>query len=104
MVVWELTLILFILFFATFVRSAFGFGEALIAVPLLAFIIPIGVATPVVVLLSITVASIIIAQDWRQVNFRSAGWLFLSTIVGLPLGLWLLTAVGEGIVKVILAT
>ena len=31
-----------VLFFATFVRSTFGFGDALIAVPLLAFVLPVG--------------------------------------------------------------
>jgi hypothetical protein len=38
--------VLFIVFIATLIRSAFGFGEALIAVPLLAFCIPLGVAPP----------------------------------------------------------
>jgi uncharacterized membrane protein YfcA len=48
-----------VFFVATLVRSAFGFGEALIAVPLLAFVLPVGIAAPVAVLVSITVASAI---------------------------------------------
>ncbi len=100
---WVLLQVLAILFFATFVRSAFGFGEALISVPLLALIMPIEVAAPVAVLVSITVAGIVVAQDWRQVHFRSAGLLVLSTLVGTPLGLWLLTAVAGGIIKASLA-
>lgn len=92
-----------ILFVATFIRSAFGFGEALIAVPLLAFAIPIEEAAPVVVLISITIAALIIAQDWRQIHVASAGRLFLATVGGMPLGLWLLTAVDEAIVTALLA-
>ncbi|WP_322998296.1 sulfite exporter TauE/SafE family protein [Castellaniella sp.] len=92
-----------ILFVATFIRSAFGFGEALIAVPLLAFIIPIEEAAPVVVLMSITIAALIIAQDWRQVHLASAGKLFAATVLGTPLGLWMLTAVDSAIVTTLLA-
>ena len=61
-----------VLFVATLIRSAFGFGEALIAVPLLAFLVPVKVAAPVAVLVSITVALIIVLQDWRDIHVRSA--------------------------------
>jgi uncharacterized membrane protein YfcA len=68
---------------ATVIRSAFGFGEALVAVPLLAFLIPVEVATPVAALASITVAGVVMIQDWRKVHVRSAGWLVLSTLLGI---------------------
>lgn len=88
-----------VLFLATFVRSTLGFGEALVAVPLLALFIPIRVAVPVVVLISITVAAIALLQDWRHVHLRSAGWLVAFTLIGTPLGLLLLTRVQGGLVK-----
>jgi uncharacterized protein len=91
-----------VLFLATLIRSAFGFGEALVAVPLLALLMPVEVAAPVAVLVSITVAFIVVAQDWRNVHFRSAGWLVLSTMAGIPLGLLLLRSVPEAVVKGIL--
>ncbi len=100
---WTLLQVLTVLFLAAFIRSAFGFGEALVAVPLLAFSMPVEVVAPVAVLVSITVGVVVLAQDWRHVHFRSAGWLFLSTLVGTPLGLLLLTAVPGHIVKAILA-
>ena len=56
-------LILLVVFFATLIRSTFGFGEALVAVPLLALVIPIEIAAPLAVLLSITVAAVVVAQD-----------------------------------------
>jgi uncharacterized membrane protein YfcA len=91
-----------ILFLATIIRSAFGFGEALVAVPLLALLMPVEVAAPVAVLVSITVAFIVVVQDWRQVHVRSAAGLVLSTLVGIPLGLVLLRAVAEPAIKTIL--
>jgi uncharacterized membrane protein YfcA len=96
---WMTAGVLAVLFLATFVRSAFGFGEALIAVPLLALIMPVDVAAPVAVLISMTVAIVVLAQDWRHVHVRSAGWLVLSTLAGTPLGLLLLTRVDGTIVK-----
>src|SRR4051794_9398203 len=95
--------VLAIVFLATLIRSAFGFGEALIAVPLLALLMPVEVAAPVAVLVSVTVAFIVVLQDWRKVHVRSAVGLVLSTLVGIPLGLMLLRAVAEPVVKGILA-
>ena len=85
------------------IRSAFGFGEALVAVPLLAFRIPLPVAAPLAVLVSITVAGIVVAQDWRKIHVRSAGWLVLSSLFGIPLGLLLLTSSHQRGVKAALA-
>jgi uncharacterized membrane protein YfcA len=92
-----------VIFVATLIRSAFGFGEALIAVPLLALLIPVEVASPLAVLFSITVAVVVVLEDWHKVHVRSAWLLILSTLFGIPLGLLLLTAVAEPVVKTILA-
>ena len=91
--------VLMVIFLATLVRSAFGFGESLVAVPLLALYIPLEVAAPLSVLLSITVAGVVVAQDWKKVHARSAGWLIISTLFGIPLGLMLLIYVDEWMVK-----
>jgi uncharacterized protein len=98
-----LVAILAVIFLATLVRSAFGFGEALVAVPLLALLVPVEVAAPLAVLLSITVAALILAQDWHRIHVGSAWRLILATLFGIPLGLLLLTAVPESVVKALLA-
>ena len=100
---WNRIAIPAVLFLATIIRSAFGFGEALVAVPLLALILPIDVAAPVAVLVSITVALIVVVQDWQDVHAGSAGRLVLATLVGIPLGLLLLKLVSGPIVKAALA-
>jgi uncharacterized protein len=94
---------LLIVFAATLIRSAFGFGEALFAVPLLAFCIPLQVAAPLAVLVSITIAGIVVVQDWKKIHLRSTVWLVLPTILGIPLGLLLLTSSHQRIVKGALA-
>jgi len=95
--------VLFIILIATGIRSAFGFGEALVAVPLLAFWIPLPVAAPLAVLVSITIAGIVVVQDWKKIHLRSAGWLVFSSLLGIPLGLLLLTNSHQRGVKAVLA-
>ncbi|MGO9077389.1 MAG: sulfite exporter TauE/SafE family protein, partial [Terriglobales bacterium] len=75
----------------------------MIAVPLLAFFIPLTVAAPLAVLVSITVAGIVVVQDWNKIHLGSAGWLVLSSLFGIPLGLLLLTSSHQRIVKAALA-
>lgn len=95
--------VLVVVFVATLFRSAFGFGEAMIAVPLLALFIPLKVAAPLAVLVSITIAAVVVAQDWRKIHVSSAGWLVGSTLFGIPVGLMLLASSHQKAVKVALA-
>jgi uncharacterized protein len=94
--------VLVVIFFATLIRSTFGFGEALIAVPLLAMRLPVTVAAPLAVLVSIVIAGVIVVQDWRHVQVRSATSLILASLPGIPLGLWLLAKGNEHTVKSLL--
>jgi len=94
--------ILLVVFIASLIRSAFGFGEALIAVPLLSLFMPIEIAAPLAVLLSITIAAVVVVQDWRKIHISSAGWLLVPTFLGIPLGVVLLTRVDQHFVKALL--
>jgi uncharacterized protein len=91
--------VLAVVFIATLIRSAFGFGEALFAVPLLVLRLPLEIAAPLAVLISITIALIVVTQDWRNVHARSMGWLMFATIFGIPLGLMLLASSRQQLVK-----
>ena len=96
-------LVLSIIFIASLIRSTFGFGEALVAVPLLALIVPINIAAPLAVLLSVVIAAIIVAQDWRHIHLRSSLWLLAPTFAGIPLGVLLLRSQHPLAVKAALA-
>jgi hypothetical protein len=68
-------------------------------VPLLALCIPLRVAAPLAVLVSITIAAVVVAQDWRHIHLRSVAWLVLATAAGVPLGLRLLIVCPEAWAK-----
>lgn len=95
--------VVFVVFLATVIRSALGFGEALVAVPLLALRLRLEIAAPLAVLISITIALIVVAQDWRKIHVRSMGWLIAATVFGIPLGLLLLTSSHQQLTKAALA-
>lgn len=95
--------VLLIIFFATLIRSTFGFGEGLIAVPLLALSLPVEIAAPLVVLLSVTIAAVVVFQDWRKIHLSITGWLLGPTVLGIPLGIALLASSHQHLVKAALA-
>lgn len=94
--------VLAVVFVATLIRSTLGFGEALVAVPLLALRTPITVAAPLAVLISVVVATVVVIQDHRHVQIRSAVGLIVAALVGIPLGVWLLVAAEARLVKLVL--
>lgn len=87
-------------FLATLVRSTFGFGESLIAVPLFLLFIPLELAVPLSVLMSILVALIVVIQDHEHIHFNSAKWLIIFAAIGIPLGLMILVYGNEFYVKI----
>jgi hypothetical protein len=74
-----------------------------VAVPLLAFFIPLKEAAPLAVLVSITIAAVVVVHDWQKIHLRSASWLILASLPGIPLGLLLLTSSHQSLVKATLA-
>lgn len=82
--------IIVICFIATLVRSTFGFGESLVAVPLLVLFMPLDIAVPLSVLISIFVALVVVVQDHRQIHIESAKWLIIYAVLGIPVGLLIL--------------
>jgi hypothetical protein len=91
--------LLLISFAATLIRSTFGFGESLVAVPLFSIFMPISIAVPLSVLISVLVALVVVVQDHQQIHFNSARWLIIFAIPGIPVGLLILTYGNELWVK-----
>lgn len=88
-----------ILFISTLTRSTFGFGDAVVAMPLLTLTIGIHMATPVVALMGATISLIIIMGDWRKIDVKAAWRLVVASIIGIPVGVFLLKTAPEAWVK-----
>jgi len=61
--------VLLLIFVSTLVRAVFGFGNALIAMPLLAMT-PIGMktASPHIAQIATVLSLVILVQDWRMIS------------------------------------
>ena len=92
-----------VLFVSTLVRSTFGFGDALLAMPLLVMIVGLRIATPLVALVASTIAFTILVRHWGEVHLASAWRLIVASLVGIPIGLYLLDRLPETGMKAILA-
>jgi len=92
--------IFLIAFIATLFRSTFGFGEALIAVPLFSLFLPIEAAVPLTVLMSVIVALTVVIQDHKLIYLSSAKWLILFAAMGIPFGLLILVYGNEFYIKI----
>ena len=91
--------VIVISFIATLIRSTFGFGESLIAVPLFILFLPMEVAVPLSVLMSVVIALIVVVQDHKKIHFFSAKWLIIFALPGIPLGVMILLYGSELLVK-----
>lgn len=95
--------VLLIVFLAALTRSTFGFGDALVGMPLLAVVTSIRNATSLMGFIGPTLAVLLLMKEWRRIDFRSAWRLIISTIAGIPVGLFFLKRVDERAVNLVLA-
>ncbi len=64
---------------------------------------PVQRAAPLAVLLSITIAAMVVIQDWRKIHFRSATGLLGASALGTPIGLLLLRIAQPNSIRLVLA-
>jgi len=96
-------LVISIVSVATLLRSTFGFADAMFAMPLLAVIIGLKTATPLMAIVAMTISTTILLKNWRDVQIKSAWRLFVSSLAGIPLGLWFLKGTYDTPLKLFLA-
>lgn len=88
-----------VLVVAQVVYVAFGFGSGLIAVGILALLLP-DLQDVVVILLLVNLPAevLVVARSWRQVTWRPVGLIAAGVVVGVPLGTYVLKTGSPGVV------
>lgn len=98
---WEpLTISLLIIIFITagFARSAMGFGDAVIAMPLLILLLGAQQATPLFAITGNALTWVIIATDWKVIDIKAVWKMVVGAIPGIILAVWVLQKGEEAIV------
>jgi len=91
-----------ILFFASFVQGAAGFGLALVAMPLLVSVIGIRAAAPLIALISVAISLIMLFRYRAAFNLRAVTRLSLASLTAVPLGVFALRHIDATLVTTIL--
>ena len=87
------------MFSAFTVRSAAGFGAGLIAIPMLALILPVSTAVSVATVLT-TLSSIQqVSREWRQIAWRQFALIFCYSMLGVGLGLYFIKLLDEDVMR-----
>ena len=93
-----------ILFAGSLTRSTFGFGEALISMPLLSLVVGTRSAAAIVALTSVVNALVIlITTRWNDIEWDASWRLLVGALLGVPLGVYALKRLDEHVVQLFLA-
>lgn len=92
-------LIAAIVLFAAFVQSLSGFGFAVIIMPLITFALGLRTAAPLVALISVSVYGVNLLRFHRGLDVRETVRLGAASILGVPVGIWVLNNVSETLIK-----
>lgn len=91
-----------IVFAGSLIYATFGFGDALFAMPLLTMLIGIKTATPLMTLNGCTLAAVLFARHYKEIDWTSAKKLIISSAFGIPVGIYFLKNGNEQLTKIIL--
>lgn len=85
-------LVLLAVFIGALMRATFGFGEAVVSMPLLA-LLPVNLHTSIALigLAGLTVAAITISKGWRNLDWAILIRLAIAALFGIPAGLILVS-------------
>jgi len=92
-----------VVFAAYVLRGATGFGAGVVAIPLLALVMPLTVVIPVITTLGIVASLGQSVQEFRHVDWRALRGLALPSAVGLALGLWLFASLDQALLLKVFA-
>lgn len=85
-----IALVLAIVGFAVLVRSVWGFGDGMLALPMLTLVIGLDQAAPLMALLSAVIAVRLLQEQPQLVDKIGIARLVLGALFGVPLGLYVL--------------
>ena len=95
----ELALVVAILCLATLFHGTLGFGTGLVAMPLLTLLIGVEDATAIVAFVIVGTTILLLRRNWARLEHRAALQLIVSSVPGVPVGIFLLTTAPTDLVQ-----
>jgi uncharacterized membrane protein YfcA len=91
-----------VVFFAVITQTLTGFGAGLVSMAFLPGILGVRTAAPLVAMITCTLELILLIRFRAAFNLKAVWRLAVTTLVGLPIGVWALRGVSEKILLPIL--
>ena len=86
--------------FAGFIRGISGFGFGLILVPILLIILQPTAVVITVLALTLINSIFVVAYSFRKIDFKRMFPLSGSSLLGIPLGIWIISIIAPNIMKI----
>jgi uncharacterized protein len=76
---------------AAVVRGYSGFGFSALLVTSLSLVMPPAEVVPIALMLEVVASAYLLPKVWQDIDRPFVGWLFLGSLIALPLGVYLLS-------------
>lgn len=91
-----------IFFFAAFIRSGLGFGDALFAMPLLSLTVGLTLGTPVLAVDALIISFVLIIIERKQLKLKLLFPFLIGAFFGVPVGIYFLIYLPKQILMIVL--
>lgn len=91
--------IVLVVFIGALSRTTLGFGDAVLSMPILALLpIPLSLAVALMGLVGVSIALVVVITGWRDIAWAPLKPILFAVLLGVPLGLLILSHVSARIV------
>ena len=78
-----------IIFLSSLINSTFGFGFALVSMPILSLVFDLSILGPLIPLLFLVGSMIIVIRNWKLIQFKSTFIIVFTAMIFIPIGVYL---------------
>ena len=89
-----------IFFFTSLVYSTFGFGYAMISIPLLSLVLAPKTAVPLSLFMGLGISCYLVISSYKDIKIKQILYLLIGSAIGVPFGVFILKNISPEILKI----
>ena len=78
-----------IFFFTSLVYSTFGFGYAMISIPLLSLVLALKTAVPIFLFMGLEISCYLVISSYKDIKPKQILYLLIGSAIGVPFGVFI---------------
>lgn len=92
----------FVVMLGFLIEATLGFGGTVAALPICSMLVGIRIAVPAITIVVCVASLVIMVQDWKHIDWRAFGTMFLLMALGMPVGMLAYAWLPERPLKILL--